>query len=1562
MSSFYPIIQNFLGGVLSRKAWGNVGSAAYQNSLEYCVNWIISIQGSIRKRAGSQFMLQYDGTGAVVKTLPEKDDDDIVCTFIGNKLYLSDTKGAVKNSPNLVKNGDFSKDKKNWIVDQARNAPAIPQDSTPKGNTSLMAASSNVTVTSTPFGRTLTMMASCREYGSGGVRWCRVIQEVPVDAGGDLHTITLSVRNSAKLEKAGYSVQFNIRIGTTKYGYDLVNKKILVTAGKGDGGKVKTSGNENIVVNFTPAGATVKVYLMFEVVLLVGAPVVDPKHPPLVLYSENYGKLWVNNVVIFNTTTGTEVVLDTPYNIDALPDIQTATDSGKDSMWVVHKDFQPHVLQRNSATYLWEFIPYVLTGGPASWGSGNYPRCVCIYQSRLFFASTPLSPSHIWASGVGKYNDFLIPASVTPDSPLQFDLATPATIRWMLGAKALMIGTDSSEWLLTSSSGVISPTDYQFQMQSAYGCSTIQPSLAGMGVLYASNTNTKLRYIQDGGTNYNAWVSQDILAQAQNISGGTIIDVAYILEPDYQIYMLTSEGVLVRCTFATDSGVAAWSLHVDAAGGRIKSITSVNTPAGMYLYMTTERGSLPEKTFLERTNPQEVFEVLLDSYGLYDVDKQGGISKIPVWSSDDWTVLDEGFNNTGSTIDIRDNNVYVGGNFTVASGVGGTGYIARWDNLLGTWHAMGWGANAQVLFLRVHPTSGIVYAGGKFTEVYSAASTPVPNTNHIAKWDGTSWSAMGSGFDNVVSAIAFDEFGTDVYAGGAFLNSGAIDIQYIARWNGSAWSPLDGNKLKGSVSTITKINDGIFAAGDFVIPSLFSGLNDGFKYKSGIVEDLNLVALSSAEVRTSYYDSINNRVYAAGLLRTASGNSNFMYWDVALGDWVKPYTSSGLESIQPIKDGRVLDSGLAIVSAFRINGSVNTLSIWDTASSAWVLPANTAAPAATSLDGDVNKIIPDPADPNSFYFCGFFTRLVGGAQMYRVGHYNKTTGTYKKIGGGTAGGLNYFVLDIKFAPSFDDIDPAVSAKYFYKGQMVASGAFRASATGLKCESVAYFDSASQLWKPLGTGLYSVAGNYVNSFDFDNHGRIYAVGNFVDVGGAGSGITRIAYFDPAVTSANWLPIGAGIDNGSVHFIKHNNGKLHVTGTFTSINGGEIICSGYAVFNIELQAWEKPDIFAASPLGTNLINTLSFDSSAAMYGFGNFADMTFNINDIAIWNKNEDKWHPVKSGVINGYVNTSIRLDVLGGEYVIFGGLFESASGVPYTKNLAMYDVGSDEITSLGETDGEVLSLRDGSIISGLAILITGSFSNISIGFGGNPDARTSANGMGMISSYGAEEITTGENTYPIADGCFNADGELFGLGGFASSGNYINGLDRLEGRDVTVLGIQRIEDYDDALAGAPENYARRSVFAGYYIREDENKHTVIEGQIEVPEWCDKSAYVGLSYDAEFKTLPLDGGERAGTAQGGSNRFNRVFLRVNESTLPYIRTSSGSSMGSPNSYQPQFNTDTRVPEYGEPTQALVSGDFDISSVGFDQDSAIIISAPQSIRTEVAGIFGKATTSKL
>jgi len=73
-------------------------------------------------------------------------------------------------------------------------------------------------------------------------------------------------------------------------------------------------------------------------------------------------------------------------------------------------------------------------------------------------------------------------------------------------------------------------------------------------------------------------------------------------------------------------------------------------------------------------------------------------------------------------------------------------------------------------------------AGGTFVEIRGVAAS------RIAQWNGSAWSALGSGVSGTVRALAGYDGRT--YAGGDFVNAGGSAVNHIACWDGTTWSVL----------------------------------------------------------------------------------------------------------------------------------------------------------------------------------------------------------------------------------------------------------------------------------------------------------------------------------------------------------------------------------------------------------------------------------------------------------------------------------------------------------------------------------------------------------------------------------------------------------------------------------------------------------------------------------------------------------------------------------------------------------------------------------------------------
>jgi hypothetical protein len=109
-------------------------------------------------------------------------------------------------------------------------------------------------------------------------------------------------------------------------------------------------------------------------------------------------------------------------------------------------------------------------------------------------------------------------------------------------------------------------------------------------------------------------------------------------------------------------------------------------------------------------------------------------------------------------------------------------YIAKWNG--SSWSGLGSGMSSPVYALAVSGTN--LYAAGDFFQAGGNTA------NKTAKWDGSTWSALGSGLSDSINALAVS--GTNLYAGG----NGPTNI---ATWDGSSWSTL-GSGLGGFNPTI----------------------------------------------------------------------------------------------------------------------------------------------------------------------------------------------------------------------------------------------------------------------------------------------------------------------------------------------------------------------------------------------------------------------------------------------------------------------------------------------------------------------------------------------------------------------------------------------------------------------------------------------------------------------------------------------------------------------------------------------------------------------------------------
>ena len=139
--------------------------------------------------------------------------------------------------------------------------------------------------------------------------------------------------------------------------------------------------------------------------------------------------------------------------------------------------------------------------------------------------------------------------------------------------------------------------------------------------------------------------------------------------------------------------------------------------------------------------------------------------------------------------------------------------VVRWNGT--EWLPMGTGIGPGTWGTRVYAIAGMpngdVIAAGKFD---NAGGVTVSN---IARWNGSTWSALGNGLGGTAYALAVLPNG-NLVAGGDFFTAGNVSVTGLAQWDGTSWSVLGGGidvNFLGVTEMLTRPNGDLIIAGSF---------------------------------------------------------------------------------------------------------------------------------------------------------------------------------------------------------------------------------------------------------------------------------------------------------------------------------------------------------------------------------------------------------------------------------------------------------------------------------------------------------------------------------------------------------------------------------------------------------------------------------------------------------------------------------------------------------------------------------------------------------------------------
>ena len=451
---------------------------------------------------------------------------------------------------------------------------------------------------------------------------------------------------------------------------------------------------------------------------------------------------------------------------------------------------------------------------------------------------------------------------------------------------------------------------------------------------------------------------------------------------------------------------------------------------------------------------------LLYAGGNFRMSGTSAAKSIAAWNGSTWSALGSGmlkeFGLPGTVfaLAVSGTNLYAGGIFTNAGGVTASA-VAMWNG--SAWSALSSGVSGgsdpfgvRVAALALSGTN--LYVGGSF-----AAAGGV-SADYVAAWNGSTWSALGTGLSDDVYAVALS--GTNLYAGGRFTTAGGLSANYIAAWNGSAWSAL-GSGMNGRVNALLMSGTTLYAGGNFTaaggVPANYIAAWDGSAWSglgSGMNSNVNALALNGTTL------------YAGGNFTTAGATpaNHVAAW--AGSAWSALSTGTGGNVNALAVSGTTLYAGGDFTTAGE--GSAEYIAAWD--GSAW-----SAVGSGVSMQVSVLTV-----GGTNLYAGGWFSTAGTGVVARGIAAWNGST--WSALGSGVGGG-----------PAYGGAGPLPYALAFSGNTLYAGGNFT-RAGGLPATGIAAWDGSS--WSAVGSGVASgLYGATVYALAADGAGHLFVGGEF-----------------------------------------------------------------------------------------------------------------------------------------------------------------------------------------------------------------------------------------------------------------------------------------------------------------------------------------------------------------------------------------------------------------------------------------------------------------------------------
>lgn len=222
--------------------------------------------------------------------------------------------------------------------------------------------------------------------------------------------------------------------------------------------------------------------------------------------------------------------------------------------------------------------------------TGNYPAAIAFYQQRMFLAGTPAQPQTVWGSKAGSDLD-ITNFTRGPDDNDGVELTLASSSNDMIlhmvpSPTDLLIMSYANEFVMSSSNGVYTPKTAIVKPQTTYGCNLVSPLRISNSAVFIQRDGRRVRaaaYDLGKGSN----TAADMTVTSEHITGNGIVDMAFQQDPDFNVWLVRKDGVLVSLTYLDEQEVIAWAKHT--TDGWVKAVATIPENNSDTTYVCVER-------------------------------------------------------------------------------------------------------------------------------------------------------------------------------------------------------------------------------------------------------------------------------------------------------------------------------------------------------------------------------------------------------------------------------------------------------------------------------------------------------------------------------------------------------------------------------------------------------------------------------------------------------------------------------------------------------------------------------------------------------------------------------------------------------------------------------------------------------------------------------------------------------------------------------------------------------------------------------------------------------------